>query len=143
MPVIRIENHRINPYMPDVIWRAEMRGELAVACLEAKVAGITERQHLTIVFGQEYEEGDEVSVMDDGTTEIACNNPKMAVIVVEGLFERPDRTVEDRRRLATTLGLALHRLLPVEWGVEVIIRSYAAQSEGFVSIAADGTVCPA
>ena len=145
MPVIRIENYQAihinrrdgNPHDTDeevyAYWRFTVRAAMARAGIEAGLAGITKRRHMTIVFGERF-----VDEEVDGDV-----NPEMAVIIIEGLFARSDRTVEDRRRFAATIGLALRKYLPRGWEVEVIPSSYDAVSEGFISIAPDGTASPA
>ena len=46
------------------------------------------------------------------------------VIVVEGLFDRPDRTKEVRDRLARMLGEAARLHVRDDWEVEVLVQRF-------------------
>lgn len=133
MPIFRIENYASGGrHSVNAIWYGNVRQAIAKACLAAQLPGVTSRRQITIVFGEVWESDPEPE----------AENPKMAVVFIEGLNDTPERTTEVCMRLALAVGKALRPFLPDGWEVEVLPMRYRAAAEGAVRIGPDGEQVP-
>lgn len=53
------------------------------------------------------------------------------VLIVEGLFDTLDRTLDVRRNLAERLNDAARACLPIHWGCEVIIKRFDPSKDAY------------
>lgn len=88
--------------------------KLRCACVAAHVPGVESQDLVTVSFDTGY-------VLADRTL----------VIVVEGLFDRPDRTKEVRDRLARMLGEAARSLIRDDWTVEVLVQRFDPTADAY------------
>ncbi|MDO8599530.1 MAG: hypothetical protein Q7S02_05465 [bacterium] len=124
MPIIRVinwpsrvrpiaEDRRINPddffdaLERDGAFTKALGEKLRRACIDAHVPGVESQDLVTVSFDSGYGVGD----------------PTL-VIVVEGLFDRPDRTKEVRDRLAWMLGEAAKPYIHGHWTVETLVQRF-------------------
>jgi hypothetical protein len=119
MPLIRIENYPKNASgYPNVTGLATA---LRCACVTAEVPFIKAMEDVTVVAGG-------MQLIDADKT---------LVVLVEGLFDRPERTKEVRDRLANCLARHAKMNLPAEWTVEVLVKRFNPEKDSFVELGPD------
>ena len=84
------------------------------AVVAAEVPGV-ERSGITVTYG-----GEQV-LKDDRTI----------ILIVEGLFDRPDRTKEVRDRLALKLAEAAKGWVATTWRVEVLVKRFDPEKDSY------------
>lgn len=121
MPLIRVENYTTKATPDSFEKTANLRGMLSAlrqACVDAQVPGIDSLDKVTAVLGghRTFEE--------DGTL----------IIVVEGLFDRPDRTKEVRDHLAVLLAQAAGRFEHLSSKIEVLINRFNPEVDSYFEV---------
>lgn len=115
MPIVRFVNH---PEYTDTKLRA-----LAVAAqqafIKAKVPGITQTERIHVV--------------SNGAQLLAGD--RTLVVIVEGLFDTPERTDAIRNDLASRIAKACKGNLPPDWQVEVLVYRFNPQVDAYASAA--------
>ncbi|MBI4713878.1 hypothetical protein HY771_01705 [Candidatus Uhrbacteria bacterium] len=143
MPIVRVLNWpcRVNvlgkesvPFdrclkeaiVADNMFRRRMGDDLRRAVVRSNISGITSADLVTVSF-------DSGHVFPDPTHNLEpLNDDKTLVIVVEGLFERKDRTKSDRDRLAKMLmHEAVSQLNDPNWKVEVLVMRFNVGTDSY------------
>ncbi len=118
MPLIHVWNYKPNE---DVIFQAgipRLYHDLGRACMSVPELGI--------------KDATDVLIANNGMTICAEPGAKTAVallIIVDLLYDRPDRTIEVKRRLAEAIGLAAKEAAGGQRPVEVFIRTFNPENE--------------
>ncbi len=120
MPLIRIENYPRDQQGPYAGLINNIAIALRVAFVIAEVPFI-KVQDVTVVAG-----GMQLNTAD--TT---------LMVVVEGLFDRPERTKNVRDRLATCLARHAKLNLPADWSVKVLVKRFNPEKDSFVELKSD------
>jgi hypothetical protein len=106
--------------MADTLRRAAVVANMPGIKTADVVAVSFDTGHVSPVYVDE-KRSDKVQLSDDLTL----------VIFVEGLFERADRSDDDRSRFAQKLLKEASKLLPVEWKVEVFVTRFDPTVDSF------------
>ena len=118
MPLIRIENYpQTTPGYCNV---RDLAKALQSACITTEVPGINSAGQVTVVAGGS-------QLLEDDRT---------LVVIVEGLFDRPDRTKVIRDRLANRLAKHAKINLPPDWKVEILVKRFNPEKDSYVEIGA-------
>lgn len=112
MPLIRIENY------PPGCDLGALATTLRKACVAANVPGIDSVELVTVVAG-----GRQL-ITDDS----------VLVLIVEGLFDRPDRTKDKRDGLAVLLGANAKLCIAGSWKVEVLVKRFNTEEDSYFEI---------
>ena len=118
MPLIRIENYPEIFRYSNVL---DLVTALQSACATSEVPGINSINLVTVVAG--------------GVQLIETD--KVLIVLVEGLFDRSERTKEIRDRLAERLALHAKKNLPPDWKVEVLVKRFNPEKDSYVELGTD------
>ena len=125
MPLIRIENwpetwptQNVHAVACTTYELAKLAKDLQRACIKARVPGIDSEKLVTVTLG-----GQQI-LQEDSTM----------VVIVEGLFDRTDRTKEIRDRLAELLAKVANHYLRDLWKVEVLIYRFNPEVDSYTEL---------
>lgn len=116
MPLITVWNN--DPYNHTC---ASLRDRLQEACLEVKALGLTTKADITVCFVQ-----NRYNSSDGGPV----------IVIVELLFDKPERTLEVRRHLALVLGECIKAYYKEfsycsDREVEVAVKRFSPEHDAF------------
>lgn len=132
MPLIRIENYPAKaknvPFIEGMTqtctreewcedWQRLVAKRLRTAAVQANVPGIDESTVTVTLGGKQILEDD-----------------NCLLIIVEGLFDRKDRTKSVRDRFARYLAQSVKDTLKSKWKIEVLVIRFNQKRESFVEI---------
>ncbi len=134
MPLVRIENYRFvlpsfgHMFLPSGALPApesrfdqrrevmeQFAGMIRKAVVDAEVPGIDSEQLVTVVYGGK----------------MVLSDNKTLMVMIEGLFDRADRTKEIRDHLAQCVGQAVKALLDDDWRVEVLVERFNTVTDSY------------
>ncbi|MDO8463596.1 MAG: hypothetical protein Q7S96_05025 [bacterium] len=114
MPFIEVRNW---PCHKTEEWQMSMANALRSAAVEAAVPGITAPHLVTVTFG--------------GSALMALPDNQTVGIIVDFLFEKPDRTKDVLNRLAECLHIAAREYFRDSWRIEVIVRPFNTETGAY------------
>ncbi|MBU0596985.1 hypothetical protein KJ641_03855 [Patescibacteria group bacterium] len=104
-------------YIKDQRYLKNLGNRLKKACIDTQIPRVDSERLISVSF-------DIGSLLPDTTL----------VILVEGLFDTPDRTKEIRDKLAKFLTEAVKPFIPNEWEVEVLVKRFDPEKDSYIKV---------
>ena len=119
MPLITVWNSVDSDAYEPRLDHAALRERLCAACLEIAELGLTEERQVTVRF-------------PDCVDKVSPGHP--IVVIVELLFDKPERTLEVRQRLAVALRDAVQAsFLCMDRTVEVAVKRFSPERDAYAT----------